>query len=127
MTEGNLDYHDRTVSLAVIGVALLLVGLVAAVYAPAELGGFAFFAAGGRFHYEGFGFGSLMFAVIAWQIIAYTAIALVLIPLGYGHLRLRRWARTWMVALLWCAWIVGIQLLITLGVIIVSKRYFANR
>jgi uncharacterized membrane protein YiaA len=38
MTEGNLDYHDRTVSLAIIGVALLLVGLVAAVYAPAELG-----------------------------------------------------------------------------------------
>jgi hypothetical protein len=100
------------VILAIIGAALLLVGVVAALYAPAELFSLAYFAAGGRFHYEGFGFGSLMFAVIAWQVMAYAAIALVSIPLGYGHLRLRRWARPWMVSLLWCAWIVGLPLMV---------------
>jgi hypothetical protein len=110
--QGDRDYRDRRVILAAIGAALLLVGVVAAVYSPAEIYSFAFFSPGGRFHYEGFGLGSLMFAIIVWQIVAYAAIAFVLIPLGYGHLRLRRWARPWMVSLLWCAWILGVPLLV---------------
>lgn len=112
MTENDRGYQDRTVILAIIGAVLLVVGVVAALCAPAEIYSFTLFSAGGRFHYEGFGFGSLMFAVIAWQVIAYAAIAIVLIPLGYGHLRLRRWARPWMLGLLWCAWIVGIPLMV---------------
>jgi hypothetical protein len=111
-TESNREYKDRTLILAVIGAGLLLVGAVAACYAPAELYCFPLFSAGGRFHYEGFGFGSVMFAVIAWQVVAYAAIALVLIPLGYGHLRVRRWARLWMLSLLWSAWIVGLPLIV---------------
>lgn len=112
MTVSKRDYKDRSWILAIIGAGLLLVGVVAAAYAPAEVLGFAFFAEGGRFAYEGFGFGSLMFAVIAWQIIAYAGIALVFIPLGCAHLRLRRWARPLMVSLLWLAWILGVPLLV---------------
>ena len=35
-----------------------------------------------------------MFGNIACQVIGYYLIALLFIPLGYGHLRTRRWART---------------------------------
>jgi hypothetical protein len=52
------------------------------------------FSEGGRFHYEGFGFGSFMFGNIAAQIVGYYLIAMVCIPLGYGHLKRLRWART---------------------------------
>ena len=98
--------------LPVIGILMLLVGLVAALYGPAEAYGFYLFSEGGRFYFEGFGFGSLVFAIIAWQIIAYELIALLLIPLGIAHLRLRRWARVWAIALMWCAWIVGAPLVV---------------
>ena len=112
MTGSTGNYRDRSWILAIIGTGLLLVGVVAAAYAPAEVLGFAFFAEGGRFAYEGFGFGSLMFAVLAWQIIAYAGIAIVFIPLGCAHLRLRRWARPLMVSVLWLAWILGVPLLV---------------
>ena len=88
------DYKDRSRILALIGVLLLLVGIGGAMLGPPELYCFYFFVEGGRFHYEGFGFGSFMFAFIAVQIVAYYVIALVCIPLGYGHVKQRRWART---------------------------------
>ena len=44
--------------------------------------------------HEGFGFGSFLFANIAVQVGGYYVIAMLLIPLGYGHVRVRRWART---------------------------------
>ena len=61
---------------------------------PLEMYCFYLFSEGGRFHYEGFGFGSFMFANIAAQIVGYYLIALVAIPLGYGHVKRLRWART---------------------------------
>lgn len=98
--------------LPVGGILMLLAGLVAALYGPAEAYCFYLFSEGGRFHFEGFGFGSLVFASIAWQVIAYELIAVLLIPLGFGHLRRRRWARVGMIALLWCAWIAGAPLVV---------------
>ncbi len=98
--------------LYAIGVLLSAIGLIAAIYAPLEFYSFYLFSEGGRFYYEGFGFGSLMFAIIAWQIIAYYSIALVFIPLGYAHIRLRRWARSVSVTLLWCWLVLGIPLLV---------------
>ena len=87
MTENN----DKSRTLAIIGALLLLVGAIAAFSGPVEMYCFYFFVEGGRFHFEGFGFGSLVFASIAWQIVGYYAIALLFIPLGYAHLRPRRW------------------------------------
>ena len=98
--------------LYVIGVLVSAIGLIAAIYAPLEFYSFYLFSMGGRFYYEGFGFGSLMFDIIAWQIILYYLIALIFIPLGYAHLRLRHWVRTVSVTLLWCWIVLGIPILI---------------
>jgi hypothetical protein len=89
-----MDHRDRTPILIAIGVLLLLVGAVAAFFGPLEMYCFYLFSEGGRFHYEGFGFGSFMFGNIAAQIVGYYLIAMVCIPLGYGHLKKLRWART---------------------------------
>lgn len=100
-----MGYKDRSAILAGMGVALLLVGAAGAVLAPIEIQAFYLFAEGGRFHYEGFRFGSFMFANIACQVLFYYLLAALFIPLGYGHLRARRWARCLAVVLL-CDWLV---------------------
>lgn len=105
-----MDYRDRSLILAIIGVLLLSVGIVSAFLGPAEMYCFYLFSEGGRFHYEGFGFGSFMFGNIACQIIGYYLIAIVFIPLGYGHLKTRRWARTLSLTLLWFWLVVGVPL-----------------
>ncbi len=46
----------------------------------------------------------------------------MLIPLGYGHLRLRRWARTLALALLWSGVILGVPLLIVFLLILFSSK-----
>lgn len=108
MTETRDDGRprDRSTLLRLIGAALLLAGAGLAYLAPVELYCFYLFSEGGRFRYPGFGFGSFMFANIAAQIAGYYMLAALLIPLGYGHLRLRSWLgplvtaleRVWLVA-----------------------------
>jgi len=87
--------------LAGLGVLLMLGGLFMALLGPLEMYCFYFFEEGGRFAYPGFGFGSFMFGNMAAQIMGYYILAAVLIPLGYGHLRLRRWVRPLSLAALW--------------------------
>ncbi len=82
------------VLLKIIGFALILVGLVAAFYGPLEIFVFYLFSEGGRFHYDGFGVGSIWFAALVVQNIGYYVIAAICIPIGIGHLKLRRWALT---------------------------------
>lgn len=98
-------YKDRRVFLVGLGLILLAVGVFCAFLGPVEVYSFYLFVEGGRFHYEGFAFGSFMFGYIATQTAGYYLIAIICIPLGYGHLRLRRWARTLALALLG-AWLV---------------------
>lgn len=100
-----MEFKDRSRLLAIIGVPILLVGLANALLGPIEIYCFYLFSLGGPFYYEGFGFGSFMFGNIASQILGYYLLALLLIPLGYGHLRLRRWGRTLALTLLY-AWLV---------------------
>lgn len=66
------------------------------------------FREGGRFGYQGFGFGSFMFANIAAQILIYAVIAVLFIALGYGFIRLRRWSVKLSVALLRAWMAVGV-------------------
>lgn len=120
-----MGYKDRTRVLVVFGLILLGGGLFAAFLAPVEMYCFYLFSEGGRFHYEGFGFGSFMFGNIASQIIAYYLIAAVLIPLGYGHLRLRRWARPLSVVLLWFWLVVGIPVVFLFMAVLVSSKELA--
>ena len=117
-----MDYKDRSRIITWIGVLLLLVGLGAAILGPVEMYCFYLFSEGGRFHYDGFGFGSIVFASIAWQIIGYYLIAIVCIALGLGHLKRQRWALTLSLAGLGAWLIIGIPLtLITLVLLVTFK------
>jgi multisubunit Na+/H+ antiporter MnhE subunit len=117
-----MDHKDRTPLIVGIGVLLLLIGIPTGFLGPIEMYCFYLFSAGGRFHYEGFRFGSFMFGNIAAQVIGYYLIAAVLIPLGYGHLKMRRWTRTLALALLWAWLVVGAPLtIVVLFVLLASK------
>lgn len=117
-----MDHKDRTLVLALIGVLLLLVGVPVGFLGPIEAYTFYLFSEGGRFAYPGFGFGSLMFGNIASQIIGYYTIAALLIPLGYGHLRARRWARTLSLTLLWVWLVVGAPLAILFFFLLAASK-----
>ncbi len=80
--------------LRFIGFVLLLVGIIGAYYGPYEFCIFYLFSEGGPFHYDGFGVGSLWFAANVIQIVGYYVVAALCIPIGIGHIRLRRWALT---------------------------------
>jgi hypothetical protein len=118
----NMDYGDRRRILVVIGILLLFVGIVSAFLGPAEMYCFYLFSEGGRFHYEGFGFGSFMFGNIASQIIGYYLIAMVLVPLGYGHLKVRRWARTLALTLLGFWLVAGVPLIVVFSFTLFSVK-----
>ena len=121
-TENRMQHVDRSLVLRGIGALSLLAGVAMALVGPIEVYCFYLFSEGGRFHYEGFGFGSFMFGNIAAQVIGYHMLALILIPLGYGHLKLRSWARTLALALLWLWLILGIPLVpLVLLVLLASK------
>ena len=115
-------YRDRSSILMLIGILLLLVGVVCAALGPVELYCFYLFSEGGRFHYDGFGFGSFMFAFIALQIMGYYVLAMVCIPLGYAHLKPRRWARAIGLAGVGLWFVVGIPLLVVFMAILVTSK-----
>jgi hypothetical protein len=117
-----LDYPDRSRILRVIGGAILLLGIAAAFIGPLEIQVYYLFIEGGRFHYEGFGFGSFMFAYITMQTVGYYAIAVVCIPLGYAHLRLRRWAGAAILTLLWFWMVAGLPLTVTLYLMFLTSK-----
>jgi hypothetical protein len=116
--------NNRTTSnlLTIIGAILIFIGIIAAFFGPLEIYCYYLFTEGGRFHYEGFGFGSFMFGNIAVQIMGYYIIALIFIPLGYGHLKKQSWIQKISLALLWSWFIVGIPLLLILLFIFTSTK-----
>jgi hypothetical protein len=117
-----VGYKDKSRILAIVGVPLLLAGIASAFLGPIEMYCFYLFSEGGRFHYEGFGFGSFMFGNIASQIIGYYLIAIVLIPLGYGHLKMRRWARRLALTMLYFWLVVGVPLIVVFLFILFSSK-----
>ena len=120
------DYRDRRLFLVALGLALLLAGIACAFIAPVELHVFYLFSEGGRFYYEGFRFGSFMFGNIAVQVAGYYLIATLLIPLGYGHVALRRWVRPAALAFLWTWLLLGVPLLVVLFFMTVSVKPFST-
>ena len=87
--------------LKTIGWVLILVGIVAAYFAPLEIYVFYLFSAGGTLYNEGFGVGSFWFAVLVVMNIGYYAIAAICLPAGIGHVKLRRWGYTLTHLYLW--------------------------
>jgi hypothetical protein len=118
----DLNYKDQSRLLAIIGVLLLLSGIAIGLLAPLEMYCFYLFSEAGRFHYEGFGFGSFMFGNIASQIIGYYLIAFIFIPLGYGHWKMRRWVRPLSLTLLWSWLVVGAPLIIVVFFILAGSK-----
>jgi hypothetical protein len=121
-----MEYRDRRLVLVALGLVLLLAGIGCAFLGPVELFVFYLFSEGGRFTYDGFRFGSFMFGNIAVQVAGYYLAAAVLIPLGYGHVRLRRWARPLTLALLWTWIVLGLPLLMVLFFMTVSVKSFST-
>lgn len=117
-----MDFKDRSPILIFFGVILVLVGVAMALLAPLEMYVFYLFSEGGRFHYDGFGFGSFMFANIAAQIVAYYLIAMVCLPLGYGHLMRRRWARTLSLAAIGFWLVAGIPLMVAFMFVLMASK-----
>ncbi len=118
------SYKDRSPLLFLIGVPAFLIGIVAAVYGPIEFYPLYMFSEGGRLHYEGFGFGSFMFGNIAVQIVGYYLVALIFIPLGYGHLLRRRWVRKYALSLLWFWLVVGAPLALLFVMMLFSVKEY---
>jgi len=98
----------------ILGVVLFLVGIVAAFYGPLEIYVFYLFSEGGRFHYDGFGMGSFWFAALVVQNFGYYMVAAVCIPIGIGHLKMRRWALTLTQLYIWFWLGAGILLAVNL-------------
>lgn len=121
----NTPYKDRSLLLILIGFPTLLFGIVAAVYAPLEFYPLYMFSEGGRFHYPGFGFGSFMFGNITVQIVGCYHVALIFIPLGYGHIRRRRWVHNYALALLWFWLIVGTSVAILFLLMLLSVKEYS--
>ncbi|MFA6272129.1 MAG: hypothetical protein WC693_03395 [Patescibacteria group bacterium] len=92
--------NKRVLLIKTIGLVLLVGGLFSMLLVPAEFTSFYAFAEGGNFHYEGFGFGSLMFAFIVLNVMAYFFFALFGIPLGIGNFRFKKWGYNLSIAFL---------------------------
>jgi hypothetical protein len=108
------NLKDRLPELVIrlIGALLFLGGIISFILGPIEIYSYSLFTNGGRFYYEGFGFGSLMFGIITIQVIGYYAIALIAIPLGWGHIRLQQWVQKICLTFI-CDWfIIGLPLTI---------------
>ena len=118
------EYLSKTTTrvITLIGLLLLIIGIIAAIVGPFEFYCYYLFTEGGRFHYEGFGFGSFMFGNITMQIWGYYIIALICIPLGYGHLKKNIWIQKISLTLLYVWVIVGIPILPIIFFIIVTSK-----
>jgi len=101
MAEGSRvpQHRDRARQLAVIGEFLILLGVLTVFFAPLPM----------YWVYDGQpGRGGLSFACLVCQIIASYVIAAILILVGYGTRKVRRWARTFSLTLLELGVVVGL-------------------
>lgn len=103
---------NRTRFITLAGALLLMVGVGLFVLGLLETSCFGLFSVVGPFHYEGFGPGSLMFAVITAQVVGYCLVGALLAVIGYGHLRRRRWARILVLVSLWSWLVVGLPVVV---------------
>jgi len=123
-----MDTSERTkpynLRLLFKGIGALLILMAAGILTLGiiEIYCFYLFSEGGRFYYQGFGFGSFMFANLTFQILGYYDIALLTFILGYAHFTLRRWSQSLMLALLEVWLIVGLPMLATFFLIAVTAK-----
>ncbi len=119
------SYLNLTKLVQLIGAGILLFGVFTLWVGPLEIFTYYAFTSGGKFHFAGFEFGSLMFAIITVQVVGYYALALICIPLGYGHLKLHRWARKVTVTLLWDWIALGLPCSIVAFLLLITSKNFS--
>jgi hypothetical protein len=112
----------RTMAVRLMGAAILGVGLLSAFFGPMEIYCFYLFSEGGPFHYDGFRFGSFMFANLATQILGYYFFAAILIPIGYGLLTLKGWARHLVLASVRFWIVAGLPLILAFSFVLLSSK-----
>jgi hypothetical protein len=117
-----IQHKRRTMAIRLMGAVILCLGVFSAVFAPLEIYCFYLFSEGGAFHYEGFRFGSFMFGNLATQILGYYFLAAVLIPVGYGTLMLKGWARHLTLALVRFWIVAGIPLILAFFFVLLSSK-----
>jgi len=115
-------HKRRAIAVRLMGAAILCLGLFAAFLAPLEMYCFYLFSEGGPFHYDGFAFGSFMFGNLATQILGYYFFAAVLIPVGYGNLALKGWARHLTLALVRFWIVAGLPLILAFFFVLLSSK-----
>jgi hypothetical protein len=120
--ESSNKLNRSVVIIKGLGLLMLALGIFALYAGPLELHTFTAFSEGGRFHYEGFGFGSFMFALIAVQAVGYYGIAALSIPLGLGHWRLRRWALDLALTFLWFWLVAGLPLTVVIYLLFLTSK-----
>ncbi|MDD5290797.1 MAG: hypothetical protein PHZ04_01645 [Patescibacteria group bacterium] len=101
----------REILIKIFGVLFLVIGLFSLFHVPAEFTSFYIFMDGGNFHYAGFGFGSLMFAFIIFNAMAYFILASLGIPLGIGNFSLKKWGLNLSIATAKTVLMLGLALL----------------
>ncbi len=105
--------RKEIVLIRILGFVFLAVGLFSLFCIPAEFSSFYAFMDGGRYHYEGFGFGSLMFTFIILNAMVYLLLALLGIPLGIGNVMLKKWGYNMSLAAFGTLLILGATLIIS--------------
>ena len=95
---------------------MIAAGLVAATIAPLE---FSLFS---KITKNLVGFGYLGFAAHSGQIFGFYLVAVVLIPLGYGHILLRPWAHKLSITAVWSWLILGIPCMALVASIFVAYK-----
>ena len=101
---------NRILFIKSLGAILLITGLFSLFAVPAEFTSFYAFLEGGSYQYEGFGFGSLMFAFISFNVMFYFSLASFCIPAGIGNLKLKKWGYVLSLAFLKTLLILGITI-----------------
>jgi len=99
--------------IKILGILFLVIGLFSFFLVPVEFTSFYSFSEGGNHHYEGFGFGSLMFTFILLNIIAYSTLAVSCILLGIGNLTLKKWGFNLSLAFFKALIIIGLTIIIS--------------
>ncbi|MFA5359029.1 MAG: hypothetical protein WC310_04410 [Patescibacteria group bacterium] len=103
--------NKRKALIKITGILFLVIGLFSLFFVPVEFTSFYAFSEGGNYHYDGFGFGSLMFAFIIFNAMAYFVLACLGIPLGIGNISLKKWGYNLSVAVFRALLILGLALL----------------
>jgi len=96
----------------ILGIIQLVIGFSFLWLAPVEIYSFYLFSEGGPFYYDGFHIGSFIHGLVVAQILAFYAIGVLFIIIGYGHIKLKTWTLNLSIGSIWFWIILGLPVMI---------------